>query len=81
MVLSEGHGLTVHACGVREFSCGEELRAAFSCADAALCRIFSAAEETYRANAVDVFMDCPDRERGGWLCDGLWTARTERLPI
>ena len=79
VVLSKGHGLTVHACGVRAFSCGEELRAAFSCADAALCRIFSAAEETYRANAVDVFMDCPDRERGGWLCDGLWTARTERL--
>ena len=24
-------------------------------------------------------MDCPDRERGGWLCDSLWTARAAAM--
>ena len=26
-------------------------------------------------NTLDIFMDCAERERGGWLCDSLWTAR------
>ena len=26
-------------------------------------------------------MDCPDRERGGWLCDCLWTARAASLML
>ena len=31
--------------------------------------------DTFRQNAVDVFMDCPSRERAGWLCDSFFTAR------
>ena len=38
-------------------------------------RIFEAAKETFRQNALDVFMDCPSRERAGWLCDSYFTAR------
>jgi alpha-L-rhamnosidase len=37
----------------------------------------SAALWTFRQNALDVFMDCPSRERAGWLCDSLFTARAE----
>jgi alpha-L-rhamnosidase len=36
-----------------------------------------AAVATFRQNALDVFMDCPSRERAGWLCDSLFTARAE----
>ena len=36
-----------------------------------------AALSSYRQNALDLFMDCPARERAGWLCDSLFTARAE----
>jgi alpha-L-rhamnosidase len=36
-----------------------------------------AALASFRQNALDVFMDCPARERAGWLCDSLFTARAE----
>jgi alpha-L-rhamnosidase len=32
--------------------------------------------ETFKQNALDVFMDCPQRERAGWLCDSYFTSRT-----
>lgn len=32
---------------------------------------------SFRQNALDIFMDCPARERAGWLCDSLFTARAE----
>lgn len=41
-----------------------------------ICR---AAVESFKANAVDVFMDCPSRERGGWLCDSYFTSSVERV--
>lgn len=42
-------------------------------------KITDAAIETYRQNAVDIFMDCPSRERAGWLCDSFFTSRVEYL--
>lgn len=44
--------------------------------DRELRRIFEAARETFAQNAVDVFTDCPGRERAGWLCDSWFTARS-----
>ena len=43
-----------------------------------LRKIYDAAVETFRQNAVDIYMDCPSRERAGWLCDSYFTSRTER---
>ena len=43
-----------------------------------LQKIYNAAVETFRQNATDIFMDCPSRERAGWLCDSFFTARVER---
>ena len=45
--------------------------------DPVLKKIYQAAEESFLANATDVFMDCPSRERGGWLCDSYFTSQTE----
>lgn len=39
--------------------------------------IADAAIETYRQNSVDLFTDCPSRERAGWLCDSYFLGRTE----
>lgn len=47
--------------------------------DTKLQLIYRAALESFRANAVDVFMDCPSRERGGWLCDSYFTSDVERV--
>ncbi len=42
-------------------------------------KITDAAIETFRQNAVDIFTDCPSRERAGWLCDSFFTGRVEYL--
>ena len=42
-----------------------------------LGRIYTAAVETFRQNTVDIYMDCPSRERAGWLCDSYFTSRVE----
>lgn len=47
----------------------------FQCNDGDLNRIYEAARRTLRLNTLDIFMDCPERERGGWLCDSYFTAR------
>lgn len=47
----------------------------FHCSDEQLNRIFEGAYRTLRQNTMDIFMDCPERERGGWLCDSLWISR------
>jgi alpha-L-rhamnosidase len=60
---------------LREFTNPDAWRAQFASADPRLDRIFIAAQETFAQNAVDIFMDCPSRERAGWLCDSLFAAR------
>lgn len=51
----------------------------FDSVDEEMQLIVDAAIETYRHNAIDIFMDCPSRERAGWLCDSYFTARVERV--
>ena len=41
--------------------------------------IYRAAVRTYAHNVVDVYMDCPSRERAGWLCDSYFTGKTEHF--
>ena len=43
-----------------------------------LQKIYDAAVETFRQNSTDIFMDCPSRERAGWLCDSFFTSRVEK---
>ena len=63
---------------LREFAHPElDQAAGFKAADERLIRIFSAGVETFRQNSLDVFMDCPSRERAGWLCDSFFTSRVE----
>lgn len=47
--------------------------------DERVVRVFEAARNTFMQNATDIFMDCPGRERAGWLCDSYFTAISERL--
>lgn len=47
--------------------------------DERLNKIVSAAINSFAQNAVDVLMDCPSRERAGWLCDSYFSSRAEAL--
>jgi len=60
---------------LREYANPDVTQASFQCSDERLNRIYSAGVETFRQNALDVFMDCPSRERAGWLCDSFFAAR------
>jgi len=62
----------------REYANPDTGRASFSSSDPALNRIFEAARETFKQNAVDCFTDCPGRERAGWLCDSFFIGRVAR---
>ena len=54
-----------------------ECGGALNSGDVRLDRIYAAAVRTFRQNTLDVFMDCPTRERAGWLCDSYFTAQSE----
>ena len=60
---------------LREYANPDASAARFSSSDPGLNAIYEAARQTFRQNAVDVFMDCPTRERAGWANDAYWTAR------
>ena len=60
---------------VREYASPDGRRAHFQASDERLNKLFAAGRETYRQNAVDIFTDCPSRERAGWLCDCFFTSR------
>ncbi len=62
---------------LRQFINAEPVRSAPVALPAAEARVRAAAVASFRQNALDIFMDCPSRERAGWLCDSLFTARAE----
>jgi alpha-L-rhamnosidase len=63
---------------LREFAHPGNEKAAFHSSNFKLNAIFDAAQQTFRQNAVDLFTDCPGRERAGWLCDSYFTAIMEK---
>jgi alpha-L-rhamnosidase len=60
---------------LREYTNPDIWEAQFAASDQRLNRLFEAGRETFRQNAVDLPVDCPSRERAGWLCDSFFTSR------
>lgn len=54
-----------------------QIKASFIGEDGQMEKIYDAALETFCSNVVDIYMDCPSRERAGWLCDSFFTSRVE----
>lgn len=71
--------VTVHGVSILDYAYPDAHRATFVCSDDNVNRLYAAAKRTLILNTQDIFMDCPERERGGWLCDSLWTARAASL--
>lgn len=65
--------------GIREYSYSDFNNTTFTCSDNSINQLYKASVETYRLNTLDVFMDCPTRERAGWLCDSYFTSQSEQL--
>ncbi len=63
---------------LREYASAGVWQAHFAASDERLNRLFAAGRETFRQNSLDIFMDCPSRERAGWLCDSFFTARVAK---
>jgi alpha-L-rhamnosidase len=63
---------------LREYAYPMNEMASFSSSNPKLNAIYQAAGQTFRQNAVDIFMDCPSRERAGWLCDSYFMAIMEK---
>ncbi len=79
VTVMNGGEMEIAAPWLRRYINRDASRARFSCSDRDLCNIFEAARATFAQNAVDVFTDCPSRERAGWLCDSYFTARVAQL--
>ncbi|AJY74261.1 family 78 glycoside hydrolase catalytic domain [Paenibacillus beijingensis] len=69
--------VAVEAVSLREYINPDTETASFRCDREPLNEIFAAGVETFKQNAVDLYMDCPSRERAGWLCDSFFTSRAE----
>jgi alpha-L-rhamnosidase len=74
VIVLEG-ALTLEDFYLRRYENSDTKRATFSAPDDRLMKLFEAGRSTFAQNATDVFMDCPSRERAGWLCDSFFTAR------
>ena len=69
--------LELQSICVREYAYSASLIHPVTLPDPALENIHAAAIRSFRQNVVDVYMDCPTRERAGWLCDSYYTAQAE----
>ena len=67
----------IHSIGITTFEA--DISAVFipNTSDKILNGIFLSSARTYAHNAVDIYTDCPSRERGGYLCDSYFTAKAE----
>lgn len=80
-IMGVGGNVTVKYIGMirLDFNQSEIIKRLNSKADEQIERIYNAAVQTFRQNTLDIYMDCPSRERAGWLCDSFFTSRVERL--
>jgi alpha-L-rhamnosidase len=77
-VMAEQGDCRLEKVYLREFAYPDNTRATFNSSNHKLDRIFAAAKQTWRQNSVDIFTDCPSRERAGWLCDSYFSAIMEK---
>ena len=77
-MVEEGE-VEIRRVGVRTYENPNADRLEFRCADKKYETLMEAARNTFAQNAPDIFMDCPSRERAGWLCDSYFTGQSEYL--
>ncbi len=68
-------GCTINDLYIREYANPDADDLRFDSGDNELNMIFEAGRQSLRQNALDLFMDCPGRERAGWIGDTYYTAK------
>ena len=76
MLVRKG-ALSVTSFGVTAVECDTSAARPLLTEDGELRAIYEAAVRTFAHNASDIYMDCPSRERAGWLCDSYFTGMAE----
>ena len=74
-VVSEGGEVLLKSFDLRTYGNPQPGKARFRSSDPDLDRVFAAAALSLANNAVDVFTDCPGRERGAYFGDTTFTGR------
>ncbi len=69
----------VRGASIRLFENPDGDRLKFDFEDSSLSKIMEAGVNTFVQNATDILMDCPSRERAGWLCDTFFSGPAENL--
>lgn len=75
MIFRTKKAVTISTPHLLDDSYPENYQGYFECSDGELNMIYQAARRTLRLSTLDIFMDCPQRERGGWLCDSQFSAQ------
>ncbi len=68
-------GIELKNAGVVEIKCPINNVPKLNCNDEKLLKIFDSGIESARCNFLGIFMDCPSRERAGWLCDSYYSGK------
>lgn len=76
MMVKEGC-LTLRNFGVKTYEYDISNLPLLDSGNKTLDLIYQSALRTFAHNAVDLYSDCPSRERAGWLCDSYFTAKAE----
>ena len=74
-VFMHGGEAEILSFSIREYKGSLKLRPPSDKLDLDLKKIYRAGLYSFAANAVDLFTDCPSRERAGWLADSFFIAR------
>ena len=69
--------ITLNSVGFRTFERDTDSAIKRKFKNPELNEVYEAALRTFAHNAVDLYSDCPSRERAGWLCDSYFTGRAE----
>lgn len=76
-VLVKKGNVEIEKVFLREYSYPLYENTKFKTNDKELNLIFETAKHTFRTNLLDIYMDCPTRERAGWLCDSFFEGKSE----
>ncbi len=76
VMITDGE-VAIEQVDVAEFAYSAKGILPYTVKDPDLAKVYQAAIDTFRHNAVDIYMDCPSRERAGWLFDSYYTGKSE----
>lgn len=76
VAVKEGE-ISVKGVGLKTFEASDKGIKYTKFKDETVTSIYRGAIRTFLHNSVDIYTDCPSRERAGWLCDSYFTAKAE----